>query len=152
MQIDQHVKHAISEPEPKSEIGDGGSPPEDGLSVIVRLWPQDVALQARHLLISEHGSLCQDRVVGRSCTGGLGANLDNVTFDTVWRGEDLQGFPTEEVLNWWIVSTRLLSHDVLTPQVKVSVQNPGGFNYIIEFKGGSLLPKYDGRPYGRCAT
>src|SRR5215471_7744815 len=87
MQIDPHIKHAISEPEPKSEIRDGGSPPEDGLSVIVRLRPQDIALQARHLLISEHGSLRQDRAVGRCCTRGLGpnlngANLDNVAFDT----------------------------------------------------------------------
>src|SRR5262249_38425611 len=76
-----------------------------------------------------------------------GANLDNVAFDTVWRGKDLQGSPTEEVLNCWIVSTLLLSHDVLTPQVKGSRAEPWRLQSYHRIQRWQLPTGYDGTPY-----
>ena len=77
----------------------------------MRFGPQDVTRKARDLLVGQQWTFGQDRAAGES-DARLRTNLDNVAFDAVWRGEDFQGLPTEEVLNWWIMTKRL-GHDAL---------------------------------------
>src|SRR5262245_48380013 len=112
VQIDQHVKDAISAPDAKCEIGYRGSSPEDWSSVVVRFGPHDVTPQARDLLIGQQWPLGQDRAARKSHARRLGTNHDDVAFDAVWRGEDFQGLPTQEVLDRRIITKRR-GHDAL---------------------------------------
>src|SRR5262245_32117241 len=112
VQINQHVKNAISAPDAKSEIRYGWSSSEFWFSVIVRFGPQDVARQARDLLLGQQWPLGQDQAAGKSDARRLGTGLDHVAFHVLWRGEDFEGLSTEEILDRWKMTKRP-GHDAL---------------------------------------